>query len=43
MYGPALTSPTNQLSRTWLGAPCLSPLPIPNSWGKDKFAPLDPV
>ena len=36
MYGAAFTSPTKYVSFS-------ESEPIPNSLGKDKFAPLDPV
>ena len=36
MYGAAFTNPTKNVSFS-------ESEPIPNSLGKDKFAPLDPV
>ena len=36
MYGAAFTNPTKKVSFS-------ESEPIPNSLGKDKFAPLDPV
>ena len=41
MYGAALTRPTIQLSRSPLGSPRWAPMP--NSWGKERFAPFEPV
>jgi hypothetical protein len=43
MNGPELTSPTSRLWFQRLGLPSVSPSPMPNSTGKDRFAPFEPV